>query len=267
MLPASQPVITAQNRSFKWGDGLFETAQFYRGQLLLANLHFERLFGSLKVLNITVNNTLTQPLITEKIAALCHVNNCAGHARIRLAVFRNELNEAEYVIEATPLNANNSQWQTDGLSLCLYPYARKAMDAFANIKSANFLPYVMAAKFAAENNCDDALVLNAANRLCDTSRANIFLISGNEISTPALHQGCVNGIMRRVVIDAAKKLGMLVHQGEVSEDKLLEAEEVFLTNALQVVRWVKNYKNKTYNAVQAKKIFDAVAATIFQPSC
>ena len=39
---ADQPLFTAANRSFKWGDGLFETATFYQGRLLLEAFHFER---------------------------------------------------------------------------------------------------------------------------------------------------------------------------------------------------------------------------------
>jgi branched-chain amino acid aminotransferase len=265
--PVSQPLFTAQNRSFKWGDGLFETMKFHQGRLLLADLHFERLFLSLRLLQIECPETFIKTNLLAFIASLCKQNGCVDNARVRLAVYRDELNKAQYVIEAIPLQKQVNEWQEEGLRICLYPYTRKAMDALANVKSANYLPYVLAGKYAAEEGFDDAIVLNAQNLLCDSSKANLFIISGNALWTPALHQGCINGVMRRVVIDQAKSLGYKVRQDEVSEDQLLHAEEVFLTNAIQMVRWVKTYRERTYNSAKTRKIFDAVSSTIFSSSC
>jgi branched-chain amino acid aminotransferase len=114
---------------------------------------------------------------------------------------------------------------------------------------------------------DDAIVLNAQNLLCDSSKANLFLINGNKLSTPALHQGCVNGVMRRVVLEAAKKSGFRLHQEELSEEDLLTANEVFLTNAIQIIRWVKSYKQQQYTCTQTRKLFEVVSATIFRGLC
>ena len=129
--------------------------------------------------------------------------------------------------------------------------------------SHDTVPYVLAAKYAQEKQMDDAIVLNTQNNLCDTSKANIFLVKGDQIHTPALHQGCINGVMRRVVIEEVKELGFRLYQEEITEEDLLNADEVFLTNAIQMIRWVKTYKHKAYISIQTKKIFDAVSATIF----
>ncbi|GAA4732545.1 aminotransferase class IV [Flavisolibacter ginsenosidimutans] len=261
--PAEAPLLTVQNRSFKWGDGLFETMKVFDGKLLLESLHFERLFISLKLLQIEASEHFTQTTLVQNILALCAENNCIDSARARLAVYRDEKNKSGYSIEAVPLDSKINQWTGEGQSVCLYPYARKSMDAFANVKSASYLPYVLAQKFAAEKGVDDALVLNAANFLCDSSRANIFLIKNDTVYTPALHQGCVNGVMRRVVMEEIKKLGYRLHHDEVSEEDLLRAGEVFLTNAIQIIRWVNRYKQATYSCEKTRKIFDAVAARIF----
>lgn len=267
MLPADQPVITASNRSFKWGDGVFETMKFHKGRLLLADLHFERLFTSLQLLQIKADGNLIKEELLKRVEILCKQNDCLENARVRLAVYRDEIAGSGYVIEAIPLDEKLNRWQDEGLQICLYPFARKSMDAFSNIKSANYLPYLLAQKYATENEFDDAIVLNTQNQLCDSSKANLFLITNNELHTPALHQGCVNGVMRRVVIEEAKKLGFRIRQDEISENDLLNAEEVFLTNAIQIIRWVKSYRRQTYTSEKTKKIFDAVAATIFSSSC
>ena len=112
-------------------------------------------------------------------------------------------------------------------------------------------------------NLDDVLVLNVHNNLCDSSKANLFIVKGDSVFTPALHQGCINGVMRRKVIETVKKIGLRLHEEEVSEDALLQADEVFLTNAIQTIRWVKQYKHSQYSFDLTKKIFDALIATIY----
>lgn len=265
--PDNATLLTVQNRSYKWGDGVFETMKVFDRRLLLADLHFERLFTGLRLLQIEPAKDFTKDRLLQNIASLCEQNNCPSSARIRLAVYRNEANQTGYSIEAIPLDQNVNDWQTEGQVICLYPFARKSADAFANLKSANYLPYVLAQRFALTKGADDALVLNASNALCDSSKANIFLIKNNAVLTPALHQGCVNGIMRRVVMEAVKQNGYRLHNGEVTEADLLAADEVFLTNAIQIIRWVKRYKNKEYSCGKTAEIFAAVRATIFGPSC
>lgn len=264
---ADAPLLTAQNRSFKWGDGVFETAKVFNGRLLLEDFHFERLFISLQLLQIDCAGDFTKENLLQNILSLCAKNNCLPCARVRLAVYRTEDNSPGYLVEAIPLDEKVNQWQEHGQTICLYPHARKSMDAFANLKSAAYLPYILAQKFAAEKRVDDALILNAAGALCDSSRANIFLIKKNIIYTPALHQGCISGVMRRAVMEEVKRMGYRLHHDEVTEDQLLAAHEVFLTNAIQIIRWVKNYKTATYACQKTRQIFDAVSATIFPAPC
>jgi branched-chain amino acid aminotransferase len=266
-LPATVPVLYADNRGFKYGDGLFETMKVYRGNLLLGALHFERLFVSLQLLGIEPAADFTQAALLTNILQLCQKNGCEASARIRLAVYRGEENKAGYLAEAFTLPEETNEWNASGLSIALFPFARKSMDAYSNIKSANFLHYVLAANYAKESKVDDAIVLNASNYLCDSSKATIFLIKDGEVITPALHQGCINGIMRRVVNEEVKKLGYVLRQQEVSEKDLIAADEVFLTNAIQIIRWVKSYSGVHYSCGQAQQIFKAVRATIFKSLC
>lgn len=261
--PADAPLLPVQNRSFKWGDGVFETMKVFRGKLLLEALHFERLAVSLRLLGIKAVESLEQQHLAAKILELCRLNNCLPSARVRLAVFRQDDGSAGYSIEAIPLPETTNGWQEEGLEIVLYPFARKSMDAFANLKSANYLPYVLAQQYAAEKGVDNALVLNAQNFLCDSSKANIFLVRGKNIYTPALHQGCINGVMRRVVLEECKKLGYRLFQDEVEESALLAADEVFLTNAIQVIRWVRQYKTAVYTSTETRRIYEAVAKHLF----
>jgi branched-chain amino acid aminotransferase len=252
-LPAGAALFTAQNRGFRYGDGIFETIKFFQGRILLADLHFERLFLGLKMMQII--SAFDAVHLSGAIAALCRKNNCMDLARVRLAVFRNHQNQAEYVIEAASLSDSANQWSENGLSIDVYPFARKNPDAFSNLKTANFLPYVLAGHFATESSLDDAVVLNSFSRVCDTSKANIFFIKNNEIFTPALHEGCISGVMRRFLVEALKGENYPVHQNEVPEQEMLAADEIFLTNSIYDLRWVRFFKNKEYPSRQSLSIY------------
>ena len=114
------------------------------------------------------------------------------------------------------------------------------------MKTANFLPYVLAELHAKEQGLDDCVVLNGNNCVSDTSKANLFLVKNGEVTTPALHQGCINGVMRRFLIDQIKRAGFTVHLGQVSQEDLLDADEVFVTNAIIGVQPVRAFRDKIY---------------------
>ena len=261
IISADQPIFTARNRSFKYGDGVFETIKVYNGKVLLAALHFERLFTSLQLLKI--EHELNQTYLTQTIIELCEKNACSNSARVRLAVYREENGNAGFIVEAIPLFDQANSWNEKSLAIDLYPFARKSKDAFANLKTANFLPYVLAGLYAKENSLDDCIVLNSDNYVCDSSKANIFLIRDKEIFTPALHQGCVNGVMRRFLIDELKKLNYKIHQEEITEDDLLNAEEVFLTNAIICMRWVGSFRKKNYVNSISSIIYSQLLSKIY----
>jgi branched-chain amino acid aminotransferase len=250
MLDATQPLFTASNRSFRYGDGFFETMKYAKGKICLQDLHFERLFRSLKILEFDAAH-LTEKILEQNIQEL---GNGADNARIRLAVYREE-NAARYVIEHLPLNAEAGKWNEKGMRIDIHPFVRKSCDGLSSLKTANHLPYVMAALYAEKHGLDECIVLNTEGNICDGSRSNIFLIKNNEIITPALGEGCIAGVMRRHVIDVLKKNGFIVQQLAVTESMLENADSVFITNAIMGIKWVRNFRGGEYASAEVKKIF------------
>lgn len=255
LVPAEEALFTADNRGFRYGDGLFETAKVVESKLLLASLHFDRLFTGLQLLQIKWGPLFTPDNLEQNILALCAKNGHAALARVRLAVYRSQNGVADYVMESFALATDAMQWNSKGWQLVLYPDARKSCDAFANIKSANYLPYVLANLYAAEKGADEALVLNTDNNMADGSKTNLFLVKESAIYTPALHQGCVAGVMRQHLLYQLKREGYELHQTQIGHEDLLEADEVFCTNAIQGIRWVETYCNKTYSHTITQQIF------------
>lgn len=264
----AKPVLLAANRGYRYGDGLFETIKVSNGDILLASLHFERLFSGLAVLQFEIPSLFTPKKLKEEILYLCKKNNCSQSARIRLSVFRGNgglydgNKSLEYTIECWPLHDIENKLNENGLIIDIYPDAHKSCDKFSNLKSANFQPYSLAALFAKEQKLNDCLVLNTNGHIADSTIANLFLIKNETIITPSLNQGCIDGVMRRYLLTSMSHKGWSVEETSVSIDDLINAEEVFLTNAIKGIRWVKQFRNASYTNKRVVEIYRQFVQTI-----
>ena len=129
-----------------------------------------------------------------------------------------------------------------------------------NLKTSSALPFVLASIFKKENNLDDCLLLNTAGRLACGSSSNVFLVKNGELLTPPLTEGCVAGTMRAALFDLAKQLGTKAAEVPIALAELGTADEIFLTNAIQGIRWVRQVTgvDKRYNPSLSKNLVEEI---------
>jgi branched-chain amino acid aminotransferase len=254
VIPADTPIISANNRGLRFGDGLFETIKVLNGKMPLFPLHMERLNRGLAVLNMRLPENYTPDYITQAILELRNRNAITGAARVRLTVvrgngtlFATEDLYATIIIQAEPIASDYLAFNETGLTIDVCPGIQKSCDQLSNLKSNNYMPYVMAAQYARQHQLNDCLVLNAHNRICDGTIANVFRVHQNSIYTPPLSEGGVAGVMRQYLLTELPKAGYTVHEKICTLDDFETANEVFLTNALFGVRWVAKFRNKIYS--------------------
>jgi branched-chain amino acid aminotransferase len=121
----------------------------------------------------------------------------------------------------------------------------------------------MATFFARKNNIDEVILLNAYNHICESAIANIFMIKGNTVFTPPLTEGCVEGTIRRFLLEK-KIIGSLIIEEKILWEKdLLTADELFFTNSIQPLRWVKKISEKEYGNEKVKEIFQFINSNIY----
>ena len=260
----SHPVLPADNHSYRYADGLFETMKVVNGQIKLEQYHFERLFSGMKELKFEVSGLFTREKISEEIIQLCRRNKCEKLGRVRLSVSRGNAglydcdDKFQYLIECWPLEDSVNKLNGIGLTIDIFPDIRKSTDKFSNLKSANYLPYVMAAIWAKENKLNEALVLNSYERICDATIANVFWVKNGIIYTPQLSEGCIAGVMRKYLIDRTTDTEIEIKEKELYPADLETADEVFLTNATRGIRWVSGFKNKSYQCDLSKRLFNGL---------
>lgn len=262
-------LISPDNRSFRYGDGFFETLKMVNGKILLSDYHFERLFESLEKLQFSKPVYFSPDYLKEQIHVLAKKNLHSKQARVRITIFRGEggLYEVNnhfphHLIQTWELNPTNHTLNENGLVLGIFSEARKVCDSFSHIKSNNYLPYVMAALWAKREKLNDAILLNPYNRISDATIANIFIVKDGQIRTPALSEGCVNGVMRRHILTSLRKEGMPVSEDQLSMEEIREASEIFLTNAIYGIRWVKELGKSGYTNQMAIRLHKDIVQSL-----
>src|SRR5205809_3098295 len=83
-----EKVLSKDDRSYRYGDGIFETMKLINGNILLEDYHFERLFLGLDVLKFHIPVLFAKQNIVKEIKELGKKNECKKAARVRLSVSR-----------------------------------------------------------------------------------------------------------------------------------------------------------------------------------
>jgi branched-subunit amino acid aminotransferase/4-amino-4-deoxychorismate lyase len=246
-------ILTAQNRGFKYGDGLFESMRVSAGKLQFAERHADRLTAGMKALKMEGAGSMDEYFLRQKASELLKKNKLKEGARLRLSVYRAdgglytpENNNTGYLLEATALSTEKYELNKKGLIVDVFDELTKSVDKLSNFKTSNSLLYVLAGLYKKQNGLDDAFILNSAGFLCESISSNVFVVYNKQIYTPALTEGCVAGTMRNVVMEIAKRNGVSLVEAQINPEVLKEAEEVFVTNAITGIQWVMGYGRKRY---------------------
>ena len=102
---------------------------------------------------------------------------------------------------------------------------------------------VVAAIYSKENNYDDVLLMNNSRNIVETTSGNLFSVHDELILTPPLEDGCVDGVMRKVLC-ANKQFN--IQEKSLSYLDILNAQEIFITNVISGVKWVGQINNSSY---------------------
>ncbi len=252
--------LSTANRAFRYGDGFFESMRVHRGKTIWLKLHYRRINKSIAALHLNMPDEWSDEYFEKTIKALFNANHTPeSAARVRFSVYRNDgglytpfTNNASFLIESETIDQENYSLNTKGISVIPYVDIKKACNILSPLKSINAQLYVLAAIYKRNLGFGDALILNEEGMVAEATSSNVFIYKAGKIVTPALSQACVEGVMRAVIIEIANQQGIPVLETNISLDELASGEEVFLTNAVQGIRWVKEFKDKRFGNEMAE---------------
>ena len=261
IIPNEGATIKTGNRSYLYGDGVFESIRVIHGKPINLENHISRMLEGAKVIKMRPPSFYTVDFFEKRIVELLEKSGIKGGGKCRISLdrssggtFKPDTNEVEFYIEVYPLEVSRFELNHKGIELDVYTEIKKNKSKLSNFKTKNALIYIIASISAKENGLDDYLLTNDTGGIIESTSSNLFVVSNGVLYTPGLEEGCLAGTMRMQIINLAIANGIKVYECNISPQNLLVADEIFLTNAIKGISWVIGYRTKRYFNTTSSKL-------------
>ena len=254
---AAEPVLTAFDRGFQLGDGIFETLRARAGRPTELDAHVARLRRSADGLGFALPDGL-EATLSMAIAELLEAEDLGGpdgDASIRITVSRgpffgrgllppDEHPTPTIVVQAWPVPVTPAHHLEIGLHLIASRVRRDPESPLAALKTTSRADYVVARLEAREAGADDALFLTIDGFLSEATSANVFLVRGDELATPALACAILPGTTRDWILRWAAEAELKPVEGLLTTRDLHDADEAFLSSSVAGILPVTRFEGE-----------------------
>ncbi len=218
----------------QYGDGLFETVAIRDGRLLLWPEHVRRLMAGIERLGLDPVDAALLAAEAETLAA------GQGLAILKIVVVRGTCGRG-YRPTAAPTDRLLTVWPWPHRPVddqapvfwCRTTLARQPL--LSGLKHLNRLEQVLAQREFTEPYWE-GLMQDTQGWVIEGTMTNLFVVEGGILTTPILDQAGVAGVMRDQVMRRARESGMVVHLDNLTSTRVMEADEIFLSNSLIGIR-------------------------------
>jgi branched-chain amino acid aminotransferase len=245
LVAADQPHLSAFDRGFQLGDGVFETLRARAGRPTELEEHVARLGRSAAGLAIPLPDDIESRL-TAAIATLLAaeaLDGPDGDASVRITVSRgtffgrgllppDEHPAPTIVVQAWPVTPVPVGHLENGLQLVPSSVRRDPENPLSGLKTTSRADYVFARVEAREAGADDAIFLTTDGFLSEGTSANLFVVRGDELATPSLACAILPGTTRDWILRWAEHVGLRTNETWLTTRDLAEAEEAFLSSSV-----------------------------------
>lgn len=224
-------VVSVFDRSFRYGDSLFEGVLALKGKFFRWEQHWARLQNSARLFKLSI------PYTSEEVAASAREllrRNSLTDAVVRLQISRGSGPRGYAPTgEETPVTVISvhpaPSREPLAWKLTVAPVRVSSSDRFQGHKTGNRLLQVLAAMHARECGADEALQVNMDGHVCEGSTSNVFWIQKSVICTPPLLPNVLPGVTRAAVFDVCKELGLPSREELIRPEELRRTDGVFVT--------------------------------------
>jgi len=253
--PVASFKISTENRSFKYGDGVFERIQVANRYPLFFQAHYSRMVTGLDMLGMDIPGDFSFMYFFRCLMELIEANNI-NNGSIRITAYRDgggkytpESNAFIWIGETSSRGDDLTFYPLNevGLKLGIYETYKKQLSPLSSIKTNNAILPVLAGKYIDEQKLDEALVFNTEGNIAEAVSSNIYYFKTDTIYTPSLDQGGLGGVMRTVVKKLAIWNKINFEERAISLGDLKSADEIFLSNVSKGIQWVSHLVGVEYS--------------------
>jgi len=235
--------ISIKDHGFLYGDGVYETMRTYGDKIWQFEDHLDRLFGSLKLINLKIPWTKKQilkwtyQLIEKNVSFIKGDSEKSGNFfRIRLTITRG-LNDFDFMNAKNPTILITAmlfkdEKQKKGLKIISYQGGRIAPHA----KHLSQIINIMAKQEASLQKKDDAIFVDENGYIGEGAFSNVFMVKNGILKTPTL-ENVLSGTTRKFILSFAGKI-LSVKEGKIKLKDIYLADEIFLSVTSKRIIWV-----------------------------
>lgn len=220
-------------RGLMLGDGIFETLAVRGGKAVWLEEHLARLESSARELGLPCDFAAIRAALLEVLKTSQSQSEVLRITLTRGPTKRGLAAEAERPSLIVSLNPFDATKLPTSVRLATSAIRRNATSPASRLKTLSYIDAIAAARKVAAK-ADDALMLNTDGNVASTTIANIFLLKGKKLITPAEDQAILKGITRGKLIAGGSELGLSVECRAVRPEVLLASDAIFLTNSLRL---------------------------------
>ena len=263
-------ILIENNRGFLFGDSVFETIKMLDNKVLFLEDHYFRLMASMRICRMEIPMNFTMEYFESQILNLIQSLNNSNSYRVRFTVYRDsegfylpKSRNIQFIVTASSLDSDLYVFGKEHYEVELYKDFYVSKQLLSTLKTNNKMLQITGSIFADENGYDNCLVLNDEKNVAEALQSNIFMKTGNVVSTPPVSDGCLNGIMRKQILEILKKMeGIEVKETSISPFDLQKADELFLTNVISGIQPITKYRKKEYTTEFASDVLKRLNAKI-----
>lgn len=230
--------ISVYDHGLLYGDGVFEGIRVYNGRIFEAEAHLRRLFDSAKSIRLVIPYTAEQlKSATEETFRANNFTDCYVRMVVTRGVGYLGLNPLKcatpsVVIITDTIELYSPEVYEKGLAVITASVIRNHPNAIPpRVKSLNYLNNILARLEAADAGVSEAVMLNHEGNVAECSAVNVFIVRGGIVCTPATHDGILEGVTRKVILDLCRRQSIPCFEKTLQRHDLYVADEFFLTGS------------------------------------
>ncbi|MDN5727226.1 MAG: aminotransferase class IV [Propionibacteriales bacterium] len=240
---AAQAQVSAVDHGLVVGDGVFEAMKVTEAGVFATTRHLDRLARSASALGLPAPDFDT---IRSGIDAVVADRSWAdGKIRITYTGGRGPLGSgAAFGPALVVVAAEAYDRPASTCEIVTTPWTRNVHGAMTGVKTTSYGENVRALAFADANKAAEGIFINSDGYLCEGTGTNIFLVIGDDVITPPLKAGPLDGITRALLLKWCDE----IDERDITLEQAQRADEVFITSSLRDVQGVTRWDDLTFEA-------------------
>lgn len=249
-VPEAEAQVSVFDRSFLYGDGLFETIRLHKGRPVFWAKHMERMgqgavrcgfkfpidwveLGFLAI-ELAKRNSIAAGVLRVHLSRGIGVRGYRSRGATKHALLMTVGTLKHKGFHHPPINTIISK-------KTFLPMG----DETSEYKTASKLPHIIACDEAYMESADECIILNAKGRVAECGSGNVFIRNRDKWITPARAEGPILGILRDGLVQVLSGIGIPLLESKISPKDLMNASDVFRSSTIGGITPIMKIENKT----------------------